>query len=56
MEKELKKLNDIVDENEKKCYYDNRIEEAINNFENLKNSGLIKKSDINDILSILKRI
>lgn len=56
MEKELKKLNDIVDENEKKCYYVNRIEEAINNFENLKNSGLIKKSDINDILSILKRI
>ncbi len=56
MEKELKKLNDIIDENEKKCYYVNRIEEAISNFESLKNSGLIKKSDINDILSILKRI
>jgi len=56
MEKELKKLNDIIDENEKKCYYVNRIEEAISNFESLRNSGLIKKSDINDILSILKRI
>lgn len=56
MKKEFKNLNDIVDENEKKCYYVNRIEEAINNFESLKNNGLIKKSDINDILSILKRI
>lgn len=49
-------MNDIVDENEKKCYYVNRIEEAISNFESLKNNGLIKKLDINDILSILKRI
>ncbi len=56
MKKEFKNLNDIVDENEKKCYYGNRIEEAISNFESLKNNGLIKKSDINDILSILKRI
>ena len=56
MKKEFKNLNDIVDENEKKCYYVNRIEKAINNFESLKNNGLIKKSDINDILSILKRI
>lgn len=56
MEKELKKLNDIVEENEKKCYYVNRIDEAINNFESLKKNGLIKKSDINDILSILKGI
>lgn len=56
MKKEFKNLNDIIDENEKKCYYINRIEEAINNFESLKNNGLIKKSDINDILSILKRI
>ena len=56
MENELKKMNDIIDENEKKCYYINRIEEAISNFESLKNDGLIKKTDINDILSTLKRI
>ena len=56
MGKELKNLNDIIDENEKKCYYISRIEEAISNFENLKSNGLIKKTDINEILSILKRI
>lgn len=56
MENELKKINDIIDENEKKCYYINRIEEAISNYESLKNDGLIKKTDINDILSILIRI
>ena len=56
MGRELKNLNDIIDENEKKCYYISRIEEAISNFENLKSNGLIKKTDINEILSILKRI
>lgn len=56
MENELKKINDIIDENEKKCYSINRIEEAISNYESLKNDGLIKKTDINDILSILIRI
>ena len=30
--------------------------ESISNFENLKSNGLIKKTDINEILSILKRI
>lgn len=56
IEKEVENLNKIIDKKEKECYYLNRIEKANNNFEQLKKLDLIKKSDTNDILSILKLI
>lgn len=56
MDNEVQKMNDIIDEDDKKQYYINRIKQAIQNFENLKNKGLIKKKDVNNLLDILKQI
>jgi len=56
IQNEVENLNMIIDEKEKKCYYISRIEEAMKNFELIKNEGLIRKNDVNNILSILKEI
>lgn len=56
MEKEIQKMNSITNEDDKKQYFIGRIEEAIQNFNNIKDKRLIKKRDINYLLDILKQI